>query len=730
MPYSLSRHIDQICDQFEAELVAKSNPRIEDYLKYVAKPDRDQLLRELVALDFDFRRQRQTVDFDEYFKRFPQSVDAIRDLPAELKSVAPDQAETLAALPSKEASPSGSAAPKPPSSRFESLEVAGEGGFATVWKAWDTVMQRTVAVKIPHSMKLGTRDLSEALREAQAASQLRHPNIVFVHEVNERDGVAFIVTDYIDGMNLRECQATGPLNCRQAVKLVTTLARAVQHAHERGVIHRDLKLKNIVVDKNGEPHIADFGLAKREGQPDMLAIQGLVMGTPAYMAPEQARADHSAVDRRTDIYSLGVILFELLTGRTPFHGNEEELLEQARNAPPPHPRSIKPAISIALDLICFKCLNKSAGERYQTAENLADDLDFFLVDKSPRHVRTPWRDRFQRWARRNRSSGATLLASMLTGIGVIAVLWWSSLPAIFKQRVRFETVPRGCKITTVKIDPATGEPDPTKIELATGVTPLTTWLSPGDYLVVAVLSDTRFHEVLRHVPDNTETQKQLAPHRYWLRDKSGVINFRWSIKIPAQDIIHDMVRLPTTDSATPASSELLCSIDSNRWQIPPLFIDRNEILISSLSSDQKWQISGDRFEDALTYAELIGKRLPSSLELEYACHLVHTSQSPDPKINADSIQGLISLPWEWTTSRLARVGSNNSYSPLTDSQLARLALAGAAPITTRGQDGDRKNFPHILSQEGFNLTTHGVRCVRSSYPRTTPERFPRLVAEK
>jgi serine/threonine protein kinase len=525
--------VDRLCDQFEAALRRGEAASIEQFLAGFPAAHRTELLRELVALEIDFRRARgETISFPHYFQRFPDAAKllhemqkvwnlqdssgfiAVRD-PVQMR----DNVETVAYMP---ASPQRIR-------QFELLSVLGHGGFGAVWRARDTLLQREFAVKVPRKDRLFGMNMALFLREARAAAKLRHPNIVAIHEVGEEDSSAFIVSDFVDGMSLKAWLEIMHPTTTESAMLVAKLATAAQHAHERGIVHRDLKPANVLIDRLGEPHIADFGLAKRDTSEDSLAVSDQLVGTPAYMAPEQARGDHKAIDRRTDVYALGAILYEMLTGQRAFSGEIAMMLNQIQHVPPKAPRKIKPEIPRELEAICLKCLEKDPAKRYATAQELADDLHRHIAGQTLLGIPTPVPVRMQKWLYRHRRLMLPIAAIALVVAGLSVFLYSHLRPAIPSdlRQVQFKTMPHGCEITVVPIDPDTGEPDPTKIQQAIGVTQepdrrdqLTMSLTPGDYLVIAVLKDdaSRFHEVLRHVP---RVGEEPIPGALWHQQWTG-----------------------------------------------------------------------------------------------------------------------------------------------------------------------------------------------------------------
>lgn len=307
--------------------------------------------------------------------------------------------------------------------QFKLTRILGRGSYGTVWVATDTRLGRQVALKLAISQG---RDPAALIHEAQAAARLQHPNIVSVFEVGEDDGQVYIASEMIDGLNLRDALTAQRLDQDAATELVIKVARGIHFAHQQGIIHRDIKPANIIIDRQGEPFVADFGLAKQVSTEATLSTEGQVLGTAKYMSPEQAAGQSESCDERTDVYALGAVLFELLTGEVPFRGNVRATLHQKLHDDAPSPRSLVPSLPRDLETICLRCLDRDLTRRYRSAAEVADELQRFR-DGHPIHARpvSPV-ERCWRWCRRKPAVAtliATIFCSLVLGLAGVTMFW-------------------------------------------------------------------------------------------------------------------------------------------------------------------------------------------------------------------------------------------------------------------------------------------------------------------
>lgn len=339
---------------------------------------------------------------------------------------------------------------------YELVEEIARGGMGVVYRARQVSLDREVAVKLLRNGVLAGRDESERLRaEASAAAALQHPHIVAIHEVGEHEGQPFFSMEFIAGRDLAELTREGPLPARQAAELVATVADAVQHAHDRGVLHRDLKPSNVLVDLAGVPHVTDFGLARRVNVDSNLTLSGQVIGTPGYLSPEQAAGRSRDVTPASDTYSLGALLYHLLTARAPFVGETPTtVLRQVEDKEPVAPRLLNPAVPRDLETITLKALAKDSARRYATARELAEELNRFLRGEPILARPVGPAERAWRWARRNPVTAALSALSLVLLLTVAVV----SLTANVRLTVQRRQAEQVKKFLTDVL----AAPDPTK----------------------------------------------------------------------------------------------------------------------------------------------------------------------------------------------------------------------------------------------------------------------------
>lgn len=352
------------------ELLAALLVRLTDQLRDGRRPDMEALAREHPQLATELRELWAAVMLAE-------------QMASEVRSASRASDEHATTAPG-EATPAASQAALQIAGDYELYEELGRGGMGIVYKARQRSLNRVVAIKRLLASSLATLQNQARFRaEAEAAAKLNHPHIVSVFEVGSLDGQPYFSMQYVEGATLSERLAAGPMPPREAASLLAKACRAIHYAHQHGVLHRDLKPSNILIDAQGEPHISDFGLAKQIEDDSNLTRSGAVLGTPSYMPPEQAAGSRGQLGPASDVYSLGAILYQMLTGRPPFQAatTVDTVLLVLEQDPLP-PRLVNPKADRDLELIALRALQKPPDLRYPTAAAMAEDLEAFLAGES------------------------------------------------------------------------------------------------------------------------------------------------------------------------------------------------------------------------------------------------------------------------------------------------------------------------------------------------------------
>src|SRR5207253_3079798 len=310
---------------------------------------------------------------------------------------------------------------------YELLDEVGRGGQGVVFRARQKSLNRTVALKVISLGQWASKAHLKRFRlEAEAAARLEHPGIVPIHEVGERDGSCYFSMKFVEGGQLDQVARREPMPIRRAAELIAKVARTVHYAHEHGILHRDIKPGNILLDAKGEPHLTDFGLARLVESESSVTHTLDVLGTPSYMAPEQAVGNNAAVSNATDVYGLGAVLYQLLTGHPPFAGGTTyETIKLLEDTEPRPPRLLNPKVDRDISTICLKCLEKDPKRRYASALALGEDLEHWLKREPILARHTGVFARGKKWVQRNPTS-ALLAASLIALAAAAGWIVWKS----------------------------------------------------------------------------------------------------------------------------------------------------------------------------------------------------------------------------------------------------------------------------------------------------------------
>lgn len=376
---TLSR-IDLLAEAFEDEIHRGEYPRIEDFLAK-AQDIRQPLLAELLAIEFELRRKAgETVQFQQYYDRFPDDSHTINDvIGANAASTHADGNETISQPAVDSAIEFG--VPKQ-IGRYKIESHLGRGGFGDVYLATDQKLKRHVALKVPRADRFSSnQQVEEFLSEARTAASLKHPGLVAIYDVQEEDGLPYLVQEYIDGENLGSWFKQIRPGYSQLAQAFKGIAEALGHLHNQGFVHADVKPANVLMNRQHQPHVADFGVAVHSSK--LASRQGLVFGTPAYMSPEQVRGESHLFDGRTDIWAMGIMFYELLTGQRPFQSSHESSIFDVILSSEPEPlRRVEKRVPRELERICLRCLGRRRTDRFRNADALIDDLNSWLENAS------------------------------------------------------------------------------------------------------------------------------------------------------------------------------------------------------------------------------------------------------------------------------------------------------------------------------------------------------------
>lgn len=629
--------------------------------------------------------------------------------------------------------------------RFELRALLGEGSYGLVYHVWDHKLRRDVAIKLPKVERLN-RDIF--LREARAASRLSHPNIVRIYDVGEIGELTYIVSDLISGTTLGRWAATAQPSIQVACQVMLKIAQAMEYAHRADVIHRDLKPGNILIDERLEPVVLDFGLShSRSAQFESIAKPGSPVGTPAFMSPEQVEGRLDRIDTWTDVYGLGVILYQLVTQTLPFTGGSTTIYEEIVHRPVLPPRRHNPKIAAALEAIILKALEKSPERRYTTAHELAEDLRLYLAGE--RVSALPRLD-----ARVAATYSRRYFMPAFAGLSVVGLAgvwtWWRRERQANNPRilVQIDSEPADAQLTWQRLNPDTADWDVAASVTSAAGQPLS--LPPGFYRLIA-RSGQHTSEVYRTVP--ADGQPPITdylgigplPQLSWTEDSDQLQLPTVRVR-PVADVTSGMVFVAGGRLQFPENPGLPSIIRGQFRDIGDFLIDPHEVTWAELLAafpnypvparvkDRDMPADSVSWDLAAAYAEAVGKNLPSLWELLYVATNRGTTRFPwgndvpadlsnetwdtqleplDQTPTEPAIHDLLAGVAEWTTTRQEPIRLPGTDRIFMAADLRSFQIFGRDPLDTQPADNLRIGNQLLFSQtDGTQRPKLGFRCLR------------------
>ncbi len=708
---SVEDRIDERCDAFEQAWRDGQRPKISDFLLSVDRVIRSQLFRELLLVELEYRcLNGELPKQKDYLLEFPEFASQIEAIDLQYRNAAFVKSSQEGKTTADALHPGEFIA------HFELVELLGSGAMGSAWKAWDSRLRRNVTLKLPRNRSMAENDLRRFLREGQSGAQLQHAQLASVHDVGRDGDIYYLVANYVEGQNLREFVLRRRPTFLETATLSAEIAEALHHVHAKGMIHRDLKPANIIVDSSGSPHIIDFGLAKFLDDDYDLTMHGELVGTPAYMSPEQANGNAAQVSYKSDIYSLGVILFELLTGDCPFEGDRESVIRQILVREPARPRTIKRTIPWDLETICLKAIEKDPACRYSTTNDLATDLRHFAEGKPILVRRTNLLEKCARLTRKRPTITAILAIGMIilaTSSFAISSLHTQNRLLEGYRPVYVTTQPSGAHVVLVPIDPETNEPSENTADIIrpSGETPLSTEAKAGRYFVEAQLSSSdgpMFAEVYRTVGKSSRQSEPLKRANIKAGLDPETCRLSSIALTPIADASSQMVKIRIDTESRRANPLLPKELYVDAQQTLPNDGDSPNPRLATLLSKTAQGEPCITYQGAVDWAEQNHKRIASSSEYDAIVKAIERGDISRP------IDDIFDDHPEYTTT--IKVDPTMAGNAVVNHLYEMHVLKGygdatALPEMVKWADGS------VLAPHDYKSAKIGIRGVRCGTPR-------------